>query len=169
MWKLITALVVLLVALILLPVISYYYADANTTPPVFVSNLALNIAAELLGVLITLSGVVLYAVLAARKKFESLATPIAELVAQLRSDGTLSPEAARRSMVCAVKLITPENITKKASKANEPLGLSHRPCDVCALPTTVGKGRPCKDCGVEDYIWSIEKKPVPRGLNANTR
>jgi hypothetical protein len=164
MRKLIAGLVLLLVALMLLPVISYHYADANTTLPAFVSNLTLNIAAELLGVLITLSGVVIYAVFAARKKFESLATPIAELVAQLRCDGTLSPEAARRSMVCAVRLITPENITKKATPANEPLGLTNRPCDVCALPTTVGRGRPCKDCGVEDYIWSIEKKPVPLEL-----
>ena len=162
MWKLWLALLVLLGALIGFPVLSYHLAD-STTKAGFASNLILNISSELVGALITLSGAIIYAAFTARKKFESLATPIAELVAQLRCDGSLSPEAARRSMVCAVMLITPENIAKQATKANEPIGIRSRSCDVCALPTTVGKGRPCKDCGVEDYIWAIEKKPVPLG------
>jgi hypothetical protein len=159
MWKLITVLVILLIALTVLPVISYYYGDSSAQTG-FVSNLTLNITAELVGVLITLSGVV-YAAIAARSKFESLAGKFAELIAQLRCDGTLTPEAARRSMVLAVRLLSPENITREATEANEPLRIANRNCDVCALPTTVGKGRPCTDCGVEDYVWAIEKKPIP--------
>jgi hypothetical protein len=157
MWKLVTGLVALLAALIVLPLVSYYYADAQTTPATFISSLSLNIAAELVGVLVTLLGVVLYAAFAARKKFESLATPIAELIAQLRAERRISCEAARRSMVCAVKLITPEYMSNKANNSFS-INPKQRPCDVCDLLTTVDADTPCKDCGLERHIWSINRE-----------
>jgi hypothetical protein len=160
MWKLLLGLGILLIALTVLPIVSYFCADTNGQIT-FVSDLTLNITAELVGVLITLSGVLLYAAFAARDRFDSMAGKFAELIAQLRCDGTLTPEAARRSMVVAVKLMTPENVTRKKTDANEPIGIANQICDVCALPTTSRKGKACDDCGVEDYVWSIEKKPIP--------
>jgi hypothetical protein len=157
--KLIGVLLLLIVAAILLATISFNLAEPATTGSIFISNLMLNIVAELIGVCLAVSGVIILTLLYARKKFEGVATPIAGLVAQLRAEGVISAEAARRSMVCAVKVITPESMSQRENNQYH-LGLKHRPCDVCSLPTTVDEGIPCRFCKLEKHIWTIENKPI---------
>jgi hypothetical protein len=62
-------------------------------------------------------------------------------------------------MICAVKIITPEYISQEENNSYL-LGITDRPCDVCALPTTVDADNPCQHCGLKKYVWSIHNKPI---------
>ena len=94
------------------------------------SNLLLGLSANVTALVL---GMVVAAVAAsqlAAEKLAILARHLLEPIAQLREDGTISGHAARRCVVCAVALISPDQLADVRSTASVAHGAE---CGVCAL------------------------------------
>ena len=118
------------------------------------SNLMLNIAAESLGIALTLL-LSLVAIRAARKRFGNVAAPLTQLIKTLRSDRTISPQAARKTVVCAVALLSDEGFLKARGATSR----AHETCDICSLKVIVDtdtKGARCSFCKLPKEIWNTE-------------
>lgn len=147
-----------LVALSLaLLVVLYCYAYA-TGQNGFWSNTGLNLAAEFMGVGFGIGIPLIVIARSAKKRFDKTASQFAELVAQLRAEGKISKQVARRSMVCVVNVIPQEHISMESNNRFS-LGYENSKCDVCDLRIKIGEDRKCDFCKLEKHVWSIEHKP----------
>jgi hypothetical protein len=153
------AVILLALASFILTILSFFRSPEEEAGNDFLSSLSLNIGAELIGVILGILTPLIVALWYAGKKFEEAATPLAELVAQLRADRKISKEAARRSMVCAVKLISQHHISLQSNNSFA-LGYEKKACDVCDLPIRIGEDKSCDFCGIKQHIWEIKNKPV---------
>ena len=153
------ALVFLLFAATIFAAASFYLADDATTIWAFLSNLFLNVVAEFVGIALGIVIPLWVAVRYADKRLEDLMKPIAEFIAQLRAEERISPEAARRGMVCAVRIISQEH---KSLSSNNAFSLDYQPqsCDVCSLAIKLGDDKECDYCHLKEHIWRIDNKPV---------
>jgi hypothetical protein len=154
------ALIFLVLSSFTFALLSYFLAPEKETAKDFLSSFSLNIVAELIGIVVGILIPLIVALWYAGKKFEEAATPLAEFVAQLRADKKISKEAARRSMVCAVTLISQDHISLLSNNSFT-LGYEEKDCDVCDLPIRIGEDdKSCDFCGIKQHIWEIKNKPV---------
>lgn len=132
----------------------------------FWSNILLNLIAELIGIAVGLILPLLLFAWIAGKMVEKAATPIAELIAQLRAEGRISEEAARRSVVCAVNLISEDHISLKSNNRFS-LDFEKGKCDVCDLEIRIGEDKRCDFCGLKKHVWEIKNKPIIRPTSSS--
>lgn len=157
--------IILLVIALMFGMKSYYLTETNNYQS-FWSNLYLNFVPEFIGAAVGILIPLIILAWFADKKLEKLAQPILELIAQLRADGRITELGARRSVVCAVKLISENNMKGKSIS----LCLTPREgeCDVCTLKIENSDDNRCKFCGLKDKLWkfdeelkeSLKKKPT---------
>jgi hypothetical protein len=110
----------------------------------------LNLFAEGLGVAV---GIVVLGKLA-QAKFFSVAPDLVRFVAQLRRDGTISPKAARRSVVCIAALLGEGKLEQLRRAA--PVAGDKAPCHVCSLRarTDGSSGQiVCHYCKLPNALW----------------
>lgn len=148
LWLVITAIVLL--------VGSWFVVKPG--PREFGGNIFQNLFAEIVGLILTVGAALYIAKFLARKKLEKLATPLAELIAQLRAENRISPHGARRSMVFAVEVITPEYMSQVDNNAFC-LDYEKKDCEVCDLEIKLSNNK-CDYCKLERHIWEIKNKPV---------
>jgi hypothetical protein len=81
----------------------------------FSSDLLLHIVAEFLGIALGIAIPLMIASKLIDEKLNILARSIVELIAQLRIEKKISPQAARSYVKCAVKLISVDHLKKDIS------------------------------------------------------
>ncbi len=148
----------LVVIAILMAALVYIQADAKGRTD-FVSNIGLNLVAEFIGMGIGIGIPLIIFAIGAIGRYEKTATQIAEAVAQLRAEGAISKEAARKTMVCAIDAIPKESISREANNKFH-LHPKETPCDVCDLKVDIGIDNKCEHCGLEKHVWSLKNQPV---------
>lgn len=121
----------------------------------FTGNLLLNVVAEFIGLAVGGIFAALIAKELGKKKLEELAQKLARLIGNLRLGGTISREAARDCVVCAVHIISEDSLNKVRSK--ESIAIAEKPCVICDLDyeieTITGKGTRCKNCHLDGSVW----------------
>ncbi len=86
----------------------------------------------------------------AKIKLRELSRPILALIQRLQIDGKLSPEGARRSVVCAVALLSESNVRKSIEPgAGEP----HTQCPICTQLVEQEMDK-CIHCELPKTIWN---------------
>ena len=125
----------------------------------FFGNLLLNVVAECLGLAVGGIFAALIAKELAKKKLEELAPALVRLIGHLRIGGTISGEAARDCVICAVQIISEDSLDKVRS--TEPGTIAGKKCLVCDLIYEIkpieGKGERCKHCQLDSKVWDNEK------------
>ena len=155
---LLTTGIALVIIAVLIGGLIYWQADAKDRST-FWSNTGLNLAVEFMGIGIGLGIPLVILGINAKKEFENTATQVAELVAQLRAEGTISKEAARKSIVCAVNVIPKEHISRDANNRFS-TRFEESYCDVCDLKIRIGTDKKCDFCQLEKHVWKIKNRPV---------
>lgn len=91
----------------------------------------------------------------ARSKVIETTPAVFRLIQKLRIDGTILPEAARQSVICAIALMTEGNINNAALR--KPDARAGDECPICTLGVNfVSPDDPRKRCGscfIEGAIW----------------
>jgi hypothetical protein len=119
-------------------------------------GMLLNIASEALGWALGLVAAAVIGVKLAKKKLEDVMVPLVELVAELRESKSISPHAARKSVICSVKLLSDEPLgqARKIKPREEVIT-----CGVCQLraDTELDKAGhlSCVHCGLRGNIWEL--------------
>ena len=131
-------------------VISFLLSEKRD-PSAFFENFFLNASAEFLGIAVGIG----IPVLLASRKFNVLARPLIELIAQLRIEGKISGQSARNCVICAVKFINEDELKKDIS-----LSIRSRTdtCDVCSLDIETDARKKCQHCGLSDHVWRLPKQ-----------
>ncbi len=126
------------------------YARRIATAHGFQKDFLVNVAAGLVEIAIgtALAAVATWAV--AKNKLRELSRPVLALIQRLRIDGRLTEEAARRSVVCAVALLSESNVSKEIRPGpDEP----NTDCPICAQPVAERMNK-CIYCQLPKAIWS---------------
>jgi len=89
----------------------------------------------------------------AKTKLREISRPVLALIQRLRIDGKLQPEAARRSVVCAVALISETNVSKEIEAR---AGNATTDCPICAQDVEQEMDR-CLHCQLPKTIWRDDK------------
>lgn len=122
----------------------------------FWNSILLNLAAEFVGVAIGIGLTIAIATAFAKKKFREIAVPFSDLVARLRMDGSISPRAARRSVIFGVRLLAEDGFGK-ARDSGKPSANST--CGICSFRASTkdfGGGRKlCSYCKLPDGVWTV--------------
>jgi hypothetical protein len=125
----------------------------------FSGNLLLNVVAEFIGLAVGGIIAVLIAKELAKRKLKELAPDLVRLVGHLRMGGTISRDAARDSVICAVHIISEDSLERVRSK--EPGAIAGKPCVICDLDyeteATQGKGVRCKNCHLDGSVWDSKQ------------
>lgn len=130
----------------------------------FFGNLLLNIVAEFLGLAVGGIFAALIAKELAKKKLAELAPNLVRLIGHLRIGETISKEAARDSVICAVHIISEDSLDELRSKGSG--SIAGQKCLICNLnyeiESVTGKGVRCKHCKLEAKVW--ENKELEEAL-----
>ena len=115
-------------------------------------NLWLNLVAEIAGIAVAIIVAVPVASRFARSRLAKIAPEYAALIAQLRVDGTITCEAARKSIICTVALIADDQL--EVTDLLQDAATAPQQCDVCALDFLT-KEEHCFHCGLHRKAWNI--------------
>lgn len=129
----------------------------------FWRNLGLNGVAELTGLAAGVLVAVPLALRFARSRVKAVGSQVAAAIAQLRVDGTITDQGARRAMICAVALLDEEHLgaARSLCRSNGPL----MSCGVCSLEVETNNDR-CSHCGLHGDHWNVpDLKPGSRHRN----
>jgi hypothetical protein len=128
----------------------------------FWSGLFLNIVPEALGVAAGIIGTLYLAARKASARFTELAEKIFDLIAQLRSDAKITPDAAQKIMVVVVPLLD-ERVTPPTYKDGY-LAARELPCRICSKESPFRDGetaKKCNNCGLKAEYWRGAGEPSP--------
>jgi hypothetical protein len=122
----------------------------------FVGSLLTNLAA---GFLCLAVGVAV-AIIAAARKFGAAARPLLEFIQQLKADDKIEAELARKSVVCAVAVLSESNVHRAITEdaATIEPAQAGEACPVCTLPVKLVPGdskRRCFFCSLPDAVWNL--------------
>jgi hypothetical protein len=147
-WALLTSIVFIGLG-VSLWIFSYCLSKATDD---FASGFLSNLAAESLGIgfgILAASGA---GWILARNKVLEVTPAIFSLIQRLRIDRTITSEAAQRSVICAVGLLSEGNVRKAISRgSNASQGTE---CPICALGVYLRSERPAKEVRTLFHRWS---------------
>ena len=122
----------------------------------FSGNLLLNVVAEFLGLAVGGVFTALIAKELAKKKLKDLAPDLLRLIGNLRIGGTISEEAARDCVICAVHVISEDSLA--SVRSNEPAVVAGEKCVICSLRyETEENGARCKHCHLDGNVWGSDE------------
>lgn len=119
---------------------------------VFWSGFLLNLAAELMGVALTLWG----AAIVAGKKLDNLTPRLVDLIAHLRKDKKIGSETARSAVICMVEILSEDRLRR--TRPSLSIYTRERNCRVCLDSSEIDKeddgSERCKHCRLKREIWN---------------
>jgi hypothetical protein len=126
------------------------YSRRIATAHGFQKDFLVNVAAGLVEIAIgtALAAVATWAV--AKNKLRQLSRPVLALIQRLRIDGKLTEEGARRSVVCAVALLSESNVSKEIQPD---LDKPNTDCPICTQQVTEQMNQ-CFYCQLPKTIWN---------------
>jgi hypothetical protein len=103
----------------------------------------------------------------ARQKLKDLAVPMLRLIQELRFKSQISPEAARRAVVCAVTLMPEGSVSSSKLRRKES---ALQKCPVCFLDIDPGTDlkKQCSFCLLPGAVWSYEDLVKDPAASAET-
>lgn len=116
----------------------------------FWSGFLLNVAAELLGVALTVWG----ATIVASKKLDELTPRFVNLIAHLRKVDKIDSETARGAVICVVEVLSEDRLQRTRPSLSVFTREQH--CRVCRDSFEVEKVKGierCKNCGLKSEVW----------------
>jgi hypothetical protein len=131
---------------------------------VFAASLLLNTAAGFLVLGVGFALTAWLALILANEKLEKIARHLVSPIAQLRVDGAITGEAARRCVVCAVSMLSEKRLFESRSLGSN--GTPQIDCGVCGLlAETEGTGTSlrCKYCKLKGDTWKADVRSVSAG------
>lgn len=136
-------------ALVLLG-LSYWQLGASSRAE-FAGNVLLNVTAEFVGAAVGLLLAFRLASKIAAEKLLDLSPSLLRLVKRLREGNTITGEAARECVICAVRFLSDDHIVKLRTGA---VPADPVKCDVCGLSAEINKqGATCSRCGLSAVVW----------------
>jgi hypothetical protein len=122
--------------------IGWCLREQHLTAYSFLVNLAAGLALLFIATLI--------AVIVARRKLKHTALPILKVIQQLESDDKISHQAARKSVMAVVAILSESNVSRaiKRDPKLEPIE-----CPVCRLKVELNPQKRCKHCLLPDALW----------------
>jgi hypothetical protein len=88
-----------------------------------------------------------------KTKLRELSRPVLALIQRLRIDGKLTEEGARRSVVCAVALLSESNVSKSIEPGS---GDPNTECPICTQLVEQEMDK-CVHCQLPKTIWNDER------------
>lgn len=116
----------------------------------FQKDFLVNVAAGFVGMGLGTLAAAWIGLALARNKLRQVSKPVLALIQRLRIDGKINEEAARRSVVCAVTLLSESNVSTQIRPGVA--GASDR-CPICALDINREFQR-CPHCSLPKSIWN---------------
>lgn len=122
--------------------IGWCLREQHLTAYSFLVNLAAGFALLFVATLI--------AVIVAQRKLKHTAVPILKLIQQLESEDKISQQAARKSVMAVVAILSESNVSRaiKRDPKLEPIK-----CPVCWLDVELNSQKRCKHCLLPDALW----------------
>lgn len=111
----------------------------------------------------------LVALAIARAKLKSAAVPILKLIQQLESEGRITQEAARKSVVAVVAVLSESNVSR-AVKPDPNVSKDIKECPVCWLDVELNPKKRCMHCLLPDALWHSKEliEGAPPRVRAKT-
>lgn len=136
----------------------------------FALNWLVNLGAGFLGMGATTLVATATGWLLARRKLNNVAVPILRLIQELRFKSQISPEAARRAVVCVVNLMPEGSMSSSKLRRKES---ALQKCPVCFLDIDPGTDlrKQCSFCLLPGAVWNYEdltKDPAAFAETATT-
>jgi len=96
----------------------------------------------------------LIAVIVAQRKLKHTAVPILKLIQQLESDDKISQQAARKSVMAVVAILSESNVSRAIKRDPK---LKPIKCPVCRLDVELNPQKRCKHCLLPDALWNSKE------------
>jgi hypothetical protein len=142
--------------------LSWHFADADGQKT-FLSGLLLNLVPEAVGIAAGIVGTLFIASKMASARFSEHAPKVFNLLAQLRSDGAITPDAAQKAMIALVPMM--DESIKAPTYKDGYIGGDSQHCRVCGKASEFREGRvrKCNTCGLRAEYWRAEAVEARNG------
>lgn len=131
-----------------------YFATPAASAADFLPSILVNLGVEIFGVVVGLAVAGWVAIAVAQARLLVAAPRLLALIAQLRRDKILTPEAARAAVACAVTFLSEGSVAKLRQSSS--VHLRDIACDICGQETEIPSDDPaqsCSTCGLPGSCW----------------
>jgi hypothetical protein len=140
----------ILVCLLMLAIVSLWVGWCVRQQHLTTYNFLVNLAAGFAVLFVATS----VALILGRSKLKQTAVPILKLIQQLESENKITQEAARKSVVAVVAVLSEGNVSRAIERDPNSKLIK---CPVCWLDVELTPQNRCKHCLLPDALWNSKE------------